>query len=150
MTEKRPIVLVTGANRCDFISSLLSNANRFRSGVGFGVCHRLLTQLAQKSPPDASPTVQKSQISSSSAEISPYLPVAGATLILGCRSQKRAEAARSRLFQLLDDELAQQRVKQLDTRHGEMFRKNLEIEIVSLDLSSVESVFACAVDMRRR
>lgn len=134
MTEKRPIILVTGAN----------------GGVGFGVCHRLLVQLAQKSPTDASPKVQKSPITEDSADLSPYIPVTGTTLILGCRSQKRAEAARTQLFQLLDNELAQQKAKGLDTRHGETFRKNLDIEIVSLDLSSVESVFACAADVRKR
>lgn len=134
-----------------FYSRILSiSANVHSSGVGFGVCHRLLVQFAQKSPSDASPKVQKSPITSESTDVSPYLPVAGATLILGCRSQKRAEAARSQLFQLLDNELAHQKAKGLDTRHGETFKKNLDIEIVSLDLSSVESVFACAADVRKR
>ncbi|CAE6446193.1 unnamed protein product [Rhizoctonia solani] len=121
MAEKRPIILVTGAN----------------SGVGFGVCHRLLVQLSQKLPPDASPKAQKYPIASPDNEISPFLPVDGLTLILACRSAQRAETARSNLYKLIDDELARR-----DTPHGRAFRKNLEIEIVSLDLSSVESVFA--------
>ncbi|CUA69407.1 3-keto steroid reductase [Rhizoctonia solani] len=121
MAERRPIILVTGAN----------------SGVGFGVCHRLLVQLSQKSPPDASPKAQKHPITSPDDEISPFLPVDGLTLILACRSPQRAETARSSLYKLIDDELARR-----DTPHGRAFRKNLEIEIVKLDLSSVESVFA--------
>ncbi|CAE6491945.1 unnamed protein product [Rhizoctonia solani] len=121
MAERRPIILVTGAN----------------SGVGFGVCQRLLTQLSQKSPPDASPKAQKHPITSPDDEISPFLPADGLTLILACRSAQRAETARSSLYKLIDDTLARR-----DTPHGRAFRKNLEIEIVSLDLSSVESVFA--------
>ncbi|CAE6471419.1 unnamed protein product [Rhizoctonia solani] len=120
MAEKRPIILVTGAN----------------SGVGFGVCQRLLVQFSQKSPPDASPKAQKRRITSTEDETSPFLPADGLTLILACRSTQRAETARSNLFKHIDDELAKR-----DTPHGRSFRKNLDIEIVKLDLSSVESVF---------
>ncbi|CAE6465303.1 unnamed protein product [Rhizoctonia solani] len=120
MTERRPIILVTGAN----------------SGVGFGVCQRLLVQLSQKSPPDASPKAQKHPIASSDDASSPFLPIDGLTLVLACRSAQRAETARSNLFELIDNELAKR-----DTPYGRSFRKNLEIEIVKLDLSSVESVF---------
>ncbi|KAH7343512.1 NAD(P)-binding protein [Rhizoctonia solani] len=129
MAERRPIILVTGAN----------------SGVGFGVCQRLLVQFSQKSPPDASPKAQKRPIKSAKDEASPFLPADGLTLILACRSAQRAETARSNLFKHLDDELAKR-----DTPHGRSFRKNLDIEIVKLDLSSVESVFECAADVRKR
>ncbi|CAE6470031.1 unnamed protein product [Rhizoctonia solani] len=64
MAEKRPIILVTGAN----------------SGVGFGVCQRLLVQFSQKSPPDASPKAQKRRITSTEDETSPFLPADGLTL----------------------------------------------------------------------
>ncbi|CAE6396440.1 unnamed protein product [Rhizoctonia solani] len=120
MTERRPIILVTGAN----------------SGVGFGVCHRLLVQLSQKSPPDASPKAQKYPITSPDDEISPFVPADGLTLILACRSAQRAERARVDLYKLIDAEVAKR-----STPHGQLFRKNLDIEIVKLDLSSVESVF---------
>ncbi|KAJ1308929.1 hypothetical protein OPQ81_004614 [Rhizoctonia solani] len=129
MAERRPIILVTGAN----------------SGVGFGVCHRLLVQLSQKSPSDASPKAQKYPTTSRDDEASPFTPADGLTLILACRSAQRAETARSNLFKLIDDELAKR-----DTPRGRLFRKNLEIEIVKLDLSSVQSVFECAADVRKR
>ncbi|QRW16274.1 hypothetical protein RhiXN_04275 [Rhizoctonia solani] len=126
MTERRPIILVTGAN----------------SGVGFGVCHRLLVQLSQKSPPDASPEAQKHPIASPDDEISPFVPADGLTLILACRSAQRAETARTNLYKLIDKEIAKS-----NTAHAQLFRKNLDIEIVKLDLSSVESVFECAADI---
>jgi 3-keto steroid reductase len=85
-----------------------------------------------------------------STEPSPYAPATGATLILACRSQKRAQAARDQLFQLLDDELARRKSKHMNTQHGELFRDNLDIQVVSLDLSSVDKVFACADDVKRR
>ncbi|CAE6420776.1 unnamed protein product [Rhizoctonia solani] len=129
MTEKRPIVLVTGAN----------------SGVGFGVCHRLLVQLSQKSPSDASPKAQKHPITSPDNEISPFVPADGLTLILACRNAQRAETARAGLYKLIDKEVASR-----NTPHAQSFRKNLDIEIVKLDLSSVESVFECAADVRKR
>ncbi|KAG8762570.1 UDP-glucuronic acid decarboxylase 1 [Ceratobasidium sp. 423] len=115
------------------------------TSVGFGVCQRLLIQLSQKSPSDASPKAQKHPITSSDDELSPFLPADGLTLILACRSAQRAETARSKLFELIDGELAKR-----GTPHGRSFRKNLEIEIVKLDLSSVESVFECAADVRKR
>lgn len=80
----------------------------------------------------------------------PYTPTSGATLILACRSEKRAEVARTQLIRLLDDDLAQNKAKGLDVRHGELFRKHLDIQLVSLDLSSAEKVFACAEDVKRR
>ncbi|KAF8742840.1 3-kesterol reductase, partial [Rhizoctonia solani] len=129
MTERRPIILVTGAN----------------SGVGFGVCHRLLVQLSQKSPPDASPEAQKHPIASPDDEISPFVPADGLTLILACRSAQRAETARTNLYKLIDKEIAKS-----NTAHAQLFRKNLDIEIVKLDLSSVESVFECAANLPPR
>ncbi|KAG8745779.1 hypothetical protein FRC10_007041 [Ceratobasidium sp. 414] len=134
MIGKKPIILVTGAN----------------GGVGFGVCHRLLIQLSQSSPSDASPEAQKSSLSRKLTEVPPYTPAAGATLILACRSQKRAEAARDQLFQLLDKELARRKAKNVDVNHGDLFRRNLDIQVVSLDLSSVDKVFACAEGVRQR
>ncbi|KAF8607478.1 NAD(P)-binding protein [Ceratobasidium sp. AG-I] len=134
MAEKRPIILVTGAN----------------GGVGFGVCHRLLIQLSQTTPPDASPKAQKSPLTLESTHTPPYTPASGATLILACRSQKRAEVARGQLLQLLDDDLARKKAKGIDVQHGELFRKNLDVQVVILDLSSVEKVFACAEDVKRR
>ncbi|KAG8678326.1 hypothetical protein FRC09_019928, partial [Ceratobasidium sp. 395] len=119
-------------------------------GVGFGVCHRLLIQLSQSSPPDASPEAQRSPLSRKLTEESPYTPAAGVTLILACRSQKRAETARDKLLQLLDKELARRKAKNEDVEHANLFRKNVDIQIVSLDLSSVNSVFACAESIKQR
>ncbi|QRV72648.1 GDP-mannose 4,6-dehydratase [Ceratobasidium sp. AG-Ba] len=123
---------------------------QFITGVGFGVCHRLLVQLSQSSPPDASPAAQKSPITLDPDDKPTYTPAVGATLILGCRSKQRAEDARERLLQLLDIELARRKAKNIDTKHGELFKQNLEIEIVSLDLSSVDKVFACAESVKQR
>ncbi|ELU45592.1 UDP-xylose synthase [Rhizoctonia solani AG-1 IA] len=95
-----PIGTVTRA--CIFVSCTLIR----HSGVGFGVCHRLLVQLSQKSPPDASPEAQKHPIASPDDEISPFVPADGLTLILACRSAQRAETARTNLYKLIDKEIA--------------------------------------------
>ncbi|KAI6128414.1 NAD(P)-binding protein [Pisolithus croceorrhizus] len=118
----RPIIIVTGAN----------------SGVGFGICHRLLVQLSSNYCEDAHPKYPFHGLSSS-AEF--QVPCDGLTLILACRSRQRAEEAKSQLYKLLDKHISQLRKSPHYDGCADKFRQNLVIAIHLIDLASVRSVF---------
>ncbi|KAF8556265.1 NAD(P)-binding protein [Imleria badia] len=109
--SSRPVIIVTGAN----------------TGVGFGICHRLLFQL----------TIGSGHPVSNELE----LDCDGLTLILACRSKQRAEAARAKLCDTADELVCRaQRSPDYDG-HAEIFRKNLHIAIHTVDLANIQSVF---------
>ncbi|KAG5650015.1 hypothetical protein H0H81_001080 [Sphagnurus paluster] len=63
---------------------------------------------------------------------------------MACRSVKRAEVARTKLLDLLDAYISKlQRIHNYDG-HAHTFRKNLVIDIVSLDLAMLGTVFKFA------
>ncbi|KIO03131.1 hypothetical protein M404DRAFT_1001750 [Pisolithus tinctorius Marx 270] len=118
----RPIIIVTGAN----------------SGVGFGICHRLLVQLSSNRCEDAYP---KYPFHNFLASADPQLPCEGLTLILACRSRQRAEAAKSQLYSLLDKHISQLRKSPRYDGRADKFRQNLVISVHLIDLACVRSVF---------
>ncbi|KZT27062.1 NAD(P)-binding protein [Neolentinus lepideus HHB14362 ss-1] len=126
MEGPRPIIIVTGAN----------------SGIGFGICQRLLLQLSQTVPPDAhpqfhlSPKVEPLAVS----EDGLIYPVKALTLVMACRSMKKAEVARTELLHLLDTEIEKRKRRRDYDGHAEVFRKNLLLEIRYLDLSKTASI----------
>ncbi|KAI6122840.1 hypothetical protein EV401DRAFT_1950221 [Pisolithus croceorrhizus] len=124
----RPIIIVTGAN----------------SGIGFGICHRLLVQLSSNHCEDARPKYPFHDFSSS-AEF--QVPCDGLTLILACRSRQRAEEAKSQLYQLLDKHISQLRKSPHYDGCADRFRQNLVIAVHLIDLASVRSVFDFADDV---
>ncbi|KAG2119161.1 NAD(P)-binding protein [Suillus discolor] len=115
-----PVIIVTGAN----------------SGVGLGICQRLLVQLISKSPTDAQPHynfhVQKTTTSDASLD--------GLTLILACRSRQRGEAARDQLYQFSDEQVRHQEILPGYDGHAETFRKHLTIVVHTVDLSRIQTV----------
>ncbi|KAG1902897.1 NAD(P)-binding protein [Suillus fuscotomentosus] len=119
-----PVIVVTGAN----------------SGVGLGICQRLLVQLISKSPTDAQPHynfhVQKSTTSDASFD--------GLTLILACRSRQRGEAARDKLYQFADEQVRHLEILPGYDGHAETFRKHLNIVVHTVDLSRIQTVFRFA------
>ncbi|KAJ3875970.1 hypothetical protein F5051DRAFT_454166 [Lentinula edodes] len=122
-----PIVVITGAN----------------SGVGFGICQRLLCQLAEKIPSDT--LIKPRELSGNSEkdvrEADRFvLPCEGITLIMACRSVQRAEVARQKLLQILDERVEALRNTPSYDGHAEYFRKNVQIKIHSVDLSSLETI----------
>ncbi|KAF8835829.1 NAD(P)-binding protein [Paxillus ammoniavirescens] len=122
----RPIIIVTGAN----------------SGVGFGICHRLLLQLSAKTLEDARP---KYAFHNVSPELEgPEIRCDGLTLIMACRSKQRAEVSRTRLYDLVDEHVHRLKHSQDYDGHAEIFRKNLNIAIHTIDLSHIQSVFRFA------
>ncbi|KAG2151816.1 NAD(P)-binding protein [Suillus cothurnatus] len=116
--SSRPIVVVTGAN----------------SGVGLGICQRLLVQLISESATDAQPHydfhVQKTTTTDD-------VSFDGLTLILACRSRQRGEAARDKLYQFADEQVRYD-------GHAETFRKHLTIVVHTVDLSRIQTVFRFA------
>ncbi|KAG6897680.1 hypothetical protein C0992_012429 [Termitomyces sp. T32_za158] len=125
----RPIVIVTGAN----------------GGVGFGICQRLLFQLCHAIPADALP-----QSFTFSGDTSTVEPFDGMTLVMACRSVKRAEAARAKLLRLLDSYINQLQKKLGYDGHARSFRKNLTIDVVSLDLAMISTVFKFADEVTNK
>ena len=115
------------------------------SGVGFGICRRLLYSLVQDSPDDARPLFPRSGADEPGLEY----PCAGLTLIMACRSRQRAEAARTQLLALFESDMARLRRSPTMAKRVEAFRANLIVEIHTLDLASVQSTLAFAEDVAR-
>lgn len=106
------------------------------SGVGFGICHRLLSQLSNGSRDPVSSELE--------------LDCDGLTLILACRSKQRAEAARAKLYDIVD-ELVRRAIRSSNyDGHAEIFRKNLHIAIHIIDLANIQSVFRFADEIAQK
>jgi 3-keto steroid reductase len=147
--SSRPIIIVTGANRyaefsCDVIGLLKFDADF--SGVGFGVCQRFLFQLCHTSPSDAQP---QSFARQKHLDVDPDFQVPssgcdGLTIIMACRNAKRAEAARTKLLQLLDAYVVKLKKQPGYDGHAEVFQKNVVLDTRALDLAVIGSVFKFA------
>ncbi|KAG6831902.1 hypothetical protein H0H87_003553 [Tephrocybe sp. NHM501043] len=122
----RPIIVVTGAN----------------GGVGFGICQRLLFQLCHPTPNDALP--QGFAVHNIDPETLEYDEL---TLVMACRSIKRAEAARTKLLSLLDSYILKLKKGPGYDGRAQKFRENLVVDIVSLDLAMISSVFKFADEL---
>jgi 3-keto steroid reductase len=66
------------------------------------------------------------------------------TLIMACRSIKRAEAARVQLLNFLDARVAYLKTRPHYDGHAETFRKNVDIVVIQLDLAEIASVLRFA------
>lgn len=69
-----------------------------------------------------------------------FNPDAGATIIMACRDPRRAQDARTRLHDLLDEHPAGLSPETKDHAYASTFRKNVGLELETLDLFSVKSV----------
>lgn len=146
------VIVVTGANGCvTCISCVLVDALTFypvASGVGFGICHRLLVQLSYPNPPDARPFFHVNPQDavdrpSTSGILDEYTfdPKAGVTIIMACRDPRRAQDAQAQLYRLLDQHIAKFKPGSDEKRHATTFREGVKLELEMLDLASVQSVF---------
>ncbi|PIL26422.1 hypothetical protein GSI_12179 [Ganoderma sinense ZZ0214-1] len=127
----RLVVVVTGAN----------------SGVGFGVCHRLLVQLSAPDPPDARPLFLSSSYAPPTKTNDPRPlhappPHEGLTIIMACSDARRAEAARTQLYALLDQHISGLQQGSQERGYATTFRSNVKLELETLDLASMNSVVA--------
>jgi 3-keto steroid reductase len=133
MSASHPIILVTGAN----------------GGVGLGICKRLLFQLSYGHPPDAEPVLLPGLDRAALGDVR-STPYTGVTLILACRSVKRAEVAREQLYTALDEELERRMHAPGYDGHGQVFRPNVKIELQHLDLASIGTVFSAAKQLSQK
>ncbi|KAI0944207.1 hypothetical protein AcW1_001966 [Taiwanofungus camphoratus] len=124
--HKRLIIVITGAN----------------AGIGFGICHRFLVQLSQPAPPDASfYFTSLLPDEKAGAQFGAFESCsAGVTIIMACRDVGRAEAARTKLYGLLDAHIAKINNRTPSYHYAVEFRTNLQIQIHRLDLSDIHSV----------
>ncbi|KIM29467.1 hypothetical protein M408DRAFT_8147 [Serendipita vermifera MAFF 305830] len=124
MSPPYPIIIVTGAN----------------GGVGYGICQRLLLNLSGNAPEDALPqalvTSEKGQTPCE------FTPTSRLCLVLACRSLKKAAQARADLLEFFDNYIAIAiKKKPVQSEHLKVFRKNLSIDLLELDLASTRSTF---------
>ena len=157
---QRPIIIVTGANK--YVPVCLTppttplnhpRPSRENSGVGFGICRRLLYGLAQNTPDDARsvfPRLPRTGGSEREPGLELEYPCAGATLIMACRSRQRAEAARAELLELFERDVARLRTAAPgEAERVAAFGANLVVAIHVLDLASVWSTLAFADEVAR-
>ncbi|KAH7917328.1 NAD(P)-binding protein [Leucogyrophana mollusca] len=130
-----PCIVVTGAN----------------SGVGFGICHRLLVQMSSKCPQDGQFQYPfhstRGQVESLEQ---PDTSCGGPTLVLACRDLQRGEAARTGLYKLFDQHLHNLRKHRKYDGHADTFRLNLKIQVLVVDLGSIESIFQFRDELSQR
>jgi 3-keto steroid reductase len=110
------------------------------SGVGFGICQRLLLQLSYASPPDCSLDGGKS----------PSPPIESLTLVLACRNASRATAAKKKLLAFVDSCVEDRERTENQRDFAKNFRLSLKIECIQCDLSLLESVFAFCDEVKER
>jgi len=132
-----------------YASTDLLNPLRATSGVGFGICRRLLHGLAQHIPEDARPVFPGSGGADDDKASGLEYPCSGLTLIMACRSQQRAEAARKELFKLFEHDVAPLRATPGGAERIVAFRANLVVSVHLLDLASVQSTLAFADEVAR-
>jgi 3-keto steroid reductase len=116
------------------------------SGVGYGICERLLEQLSYARPPDATPQLRAVLDAAALADVPTPPPADGLTLVLACRSLGRADAARTTLLRGLDAALAARG----PDAHAQRFRANLRIELQYVDMAAMRSVFDAAAELCRK
>ena len=119
--------------------------------MGFGICERLLLQLSSRRPSDSQPQVELVSIWGSAMQHeAPITDVQGLTLIMACRSQSKAESARTMLYHSLDAHITKQRSLPGYDGHADSFRKNLSIEIHYLDLAIIQSIFRFSTELSQK
>ena len=117
--------------------SFLTNIS---SGVGFGICQRLLSNfLGLEQPVDSLP-----QALATPGDTVPcqYAPCTSLTIIMACRSKRAGEEARENLFKKLDEDIKYRSKKgtpEQRTRYNQ-FRERVRLDIRPLELSHSSSV----------
>jgi hypothetical protein len=76
-----------------------------------------------------------------------YASCDGITLIMACRSIKRAETARLELLKSLDAYVADVKTRPDYDGHAERFRKSVDIVVMRLDLADLSTVFSFADEL---
>ena len=123
------------------------------SGVGFGICHRLLIHLSQTIPPDAQPQFKSLHPGKAETPLdtdaAPTETYDGLTLVMACRSQKRAMKARAQLLKILDAHVEKERRRPGYDGHAERFRENVQVAFHHVDMTDTKSVFEFCDEISR-
>jgi 3-keto steroid reductase len=125
-------------NLCKYFSCCLLTT--ISSGVGFGICQRLLSNfLGLEQPVESLP---QATATPGDRLPCPYAPCTRLTIIMACRSQKQAEDARRRLLEKLDEEIEYRSEKGSSEQRAryKKFRETVRLDILSLELSLSSSV----------
>ena len=120
---------------------------KLHSGVGYGICQRLLLQLCRSIPPDSRPQGFASDITAGESKQARYT---GVTLIMACRNMKRADAARTNLLRWFDSELHKILLDEEDETYVRTFREACDVQIAELDLASFASVVKFAAGIQQK
>jgi len=113
---------------------------KISSGVGFGICQRLLSNfLGLEQPVDSLP-----QALATPGDTLPcqYTPCTSLTIIMACRSKKAGEGAREKLLKKLDEDIkyrSKTGTPEQRTRYNK-FRETVRLDIMPLELSYSSSV----------
>jgi 3-keto steroid reductase len=117
--------------------SFLTNIS---SGVGFGICQRLLSNfLGLEQPADSLPQALATPGHNRPCQ---YVPCTSLTIIMACRSKKAGEGAREKLLNKLDEDIKYRSKKgTLEQRaRYKKFRETVRLDIMPLELSHSSSV----------
>jgi len=125
-------------NPCIYLCrSFLTNTS---SGVGFGICQRLLSNfLGLEQPADSLPQALATPGHNLPCQ---YVPCTSLTIIMACRSKKAGEGARENLLKKLDEDIKHRSktgTPEQRTRYKK-FRETVRLDILPLDLSHSSTV----------
>ncbi|KZT41237.1 hypothetical protein SISSUDRAFT_1017743 [Sistotremastrum suecicum HHB10207 ss-3] len=133
---QRPIIVVTGAT----------------SGVGYGICERLLSQLCSSTPPD----INALQLDSTDTRTYTPLhnglqfPCEALTLVLACIPLSDGEKTKERFLKSLDLRIQKMKRRKDYDGQAERFRENLCIEPIYCNLLDIKSIFRCTALIKQK
>lgn len=107
-------------------------------------------QLSQKTSLDAQPQFRSLLPCTNSLDTAVPESYDGLTLIMACRSQQKALAARRKLLHLLDQHIAREKQRVDYDGYAERFRKTLEINFHEVDMSMASSVYHFAEEVSEK
>ena len=105
------------------------------SGVGFGICQRLLSNfLGLEQPVDSLPQALATPGDNLPCQ---YVPCTSLTIVMACRSKKAGEGAREKLLKKLDEDIkyrSKTGTPEQRTRYTK-FRETVRLDIMPLELA---------------
>ncbi|KAG8805305.1 hypothetical protein FRC19_007976 [Serendipita sp. 401] len=117
-------------------------------GVGYGICQRLLINLCEDTAEDSLPQSLATPGDRIPCE---FTASKGLTLIMACRSAERAVTAKENLLKHLDEHISKQKNNQSASINRMLeFRRNLKVDLLSLDLANTTKTFEFCEEVTHR
>lgn len=123
---------------CQLFSGYSTNSLS-TSGVGYGICQRLLVQLSSQNPSDSRTYDFEEKVPAEKDDLPQRYT--GLTLIMACRSVSRAQKAREELLRWFDARVLKAKSQPGYDGHAESFQENVVVEVEYVDLASIKTVF---------